>query len=60
MNLFIANAWADGGAAAPQGGGFSMLIMLGLFAVIFYFMIYRPQATRVKELFCTLRLSNCS
>jgi preprotein translocase subunit YajC len=23
--------------------------MLGLFAVIFYFMIYRPQAKRVKE-----------
>ena len=26
-----------------------LFIMLGLFAVIFYFMIYRPQAKRVKE-----------
>ncbi|PMF91780.1 preprotein translocase subunit YajC [Vibrio breoganii] len=26
-----------------------MLIMLGMFAVIFYFMIYRPQSKRVKE-----------
>jgi preprotein translocase subunit YajC len=35
--------------AAPQGGGFEMLLMLGMFAVIFYFMIYRPQAKRAKE-----------
>ncbi|CSB71042.1 preprotein translocase subunit YajC [Vibrio cholerae] len=26
-----------------------MIIMLAMFAVIFYFMIYRPQAKRVKE-----------
>ncbi|MCL4115855.1 UNVERIFIED_CONTAM: hypothetical protein GTU68_042754 [Idotea baltica] len=26
-----------------------MFIMLGMFAVIFYFMIYRPQAKRQKE-----------
>ncbi|MGF1741190.1 preprotein translocase subunit YajC [Vibrio profundum] len=31
-----------------QGGGFEMLIMLAMFAVIFYFMIYRPQAKRAK------------
>ena len=48
MSLFIANAHANAGAA-PQGGGIEMLIMLGLFAVIFYFMIYRPQAKRTKE-----------
>ncbi|CAH0541154.1 preprotein translocase subunit YajC [Vibrio marisflavi] len=34
---------------AQQGGGFEMLIMLAMFAVIFYFMIYRPQAKRAKE-----------
>ncbi|MDA9556904.1 preprotein translocase subunit YajC [Vibrio sp.] len=46
--MFInqAHAAAEG---ASQGGGFEMLIMLGMFAVIFYFMIYRPQAKRVKE-----------
>lgn len=43
----ISNAYAAD--AAPAGGGFEMLIMLGMFAVIFYFMIYRPQAKRVKE-----------
>ncbi|MCW8347561.1 MULTISPECIES: preprotein translocase subunit YajC [Vibrio] len=43
----ISSAYAA--EAAPQGGGFEMLIMLGMFAVIFYFMIYRPQAKRAKE-----------
>ncbi|MBY8172136.1 preprotein translocase subunit YajC [Vibrio fluvialis] len=47
MNLIsVAHAAGEG---APQGGGFEMLIMLGMFAVIFYFMIYRPQSKRVKE-----------
>lgn len=48
MSLFISEAHA---AAAPaqQGGGASMLIMLLIFGVVFYFMIYRPQAKRVKE-----------
>lgn len=44
----ISVAHASGGAPA-QGGGFEMLIMLGMFALIFYFMIYRPQAKRAKE-----------
>ncbi|CAH8189232.1 MULTISPECIES: preprotein translocase subunit YajC [Vibrio] len=44
--ISVAHAAGEG---APQGGGFEMLIMLGMFAVIFYFMIYRPQAKRVKE-----------
>jgi preprotein translocase subunit YajC len=43
----ISNAYAAD--TAPAGGGFEMLIMLGMFALIFYFMIYRPQAKRVKE-----------
>ncbi|MDC0609110.1 preprotein translocase subunit YajC [Vibrio sp.] len=37
------------GSGAQQGGGFEMAIMLAVFAVIFYFMIYRPQAKRQKE-----------
>lgn len=37
------------GAGAQQGGGFEMVIMLAVFAVIFYFMIYRPQAKRAKD-----------
>jgi len=48
MSLFISNAHA---AAAPaqQGGGMEMIIMLLVFGLVFYFMIYRPQAKRVKE-----------
>ncbi|SHF99601.1 preprotein translocase subunit YajC [Vibrio gazogenes] len=44
--ISVAHAAGEG---APQGGGFEMLIMLAVFAVIFYFMIYRPQAKRAKE-----------
>jgi preprotein translocase subunit YajC len=44
--ISVAHAASEG---APQGGGFEMTIMLGMFAVIFYFMIYRPQAKRAKE-----------
>jgi preprotein translocase subunit YajC len=48
MSLFISQAHA---AAAPaaQGGGMEMVIMLLVFGFVFYFMIYRPQAKRVKE-----------
>lgn len=47
MSLFISQAHA---AAAPaEGGGASMLIMLAVFGLVFFFMIYRPQAKRVKE-----------
>ncbi len=46
MFISQAHAAAEG---APAGSGYEMLIMLGMFAVIFYFMIYRPQAKRVKE-----------
>lgn len=48
MSLFISNAYAQDGGAA-QGGGFEMLIMLAIFGLIFYFLLYRPQAKRVKE-----------
>ena len=36
-------------SSANAGGGMSMLIMVGLFFVIMYFMIIRPQNKRVKE-----------
>jgi preprotein translocase subunit YajC len=48
MSFFIENAWAQGTAPAP-GGGYSMLIFMGLFFVIFYFMLIRPQSKRAKE-----------
>ncbi|MDF2178905.1 preprotein translocase subunit YajC [Aliiglaciecola sp. CAU 1673] len=49
MSLFISNAYAQAAPAGQQSGGFEMLIMLGIFGLIFYFMLYRPQAKRVKE-----------
>ena len=49
MSLFISNAYAQAAPGGAQGGGFEMLIMLGVFGLIFYFMLYRPQAKRVKE-----------
>jgi len=48
MSLFISNAYAQD-AGGLDGGGFEMLIMLGVFGLIFYFMLYRPQAKRVKD-----------
>ena len=48
MSLFISSAHAGAGAP-PEGGGMQMLIMLGIFGLVFYFLIYRPQAKRVKE-----------
>ena len=48
MSLFISTAHAAGGQA-PAGGGMEMIIMLAVFGLVFFFMIYRPQAKRVKE-----------
>lgn len=45
--MFISQAHAA--TEGAPGGGFEMIIMLAMFAVIFYFMIYRPQSKRVKE-----------
>ena len=47
MSLFISNAHA-----APIGAGgesTQLLFMLVVFGAIFYFMLYRPQAKRMKE-----------
>jgi preprotein translocase subunit YajC len=48
MSLFMSTAHAAA-APAPAGGGMEMMIMLAVFGLVFYFMIYRPQAKRVKE-----------
>ena len=46
MNI-ISNAYAQ--SPSPSDGGMSMLIMVGIFFIIMYFMIIRPQNKRVKE-----------
>jgi preprotein translocase subunit YajC len=48
MSFFIENAYAQG-AASAQGGSLGFLLMMGLFFVIFYFMLIRPQSKRAKE-----------
>lgn len=47
--MFISSAYANTAGAAPQSGGFEMIIMIVIFVAIFYLMIYRPQAKRNKE-----------
>jgi hypothetical protein len=37
MSLFISTAHASAAAPAPAGGGMEMLIMLGVFGLVFIF-----------------------
>ncbi|HAF45789.1 MAG: preprotein translocase subunit YajC [Sideroxydans sp. GWF2_59_14] len=47
--MFISNAYAEGAAAAPQGGGFLEFLPLIALLAVFYFLILRPQQKRAKE-----------
>jgi preprotein translocase subunit YajC len=47
MSFLISPAYAAGGQ--PAGSSLELVFMVVLFAVIFYFMIYRPQARRAKD-----------
>ncbi|MDO9320533.1 MAG: preprotein translocase subunit YajC [Pseudomonas sp.] len=51
MSFLISSAFADGvaPAAAAPGGEYIQFLFLGGFVVIFYLMIWRPQAKRAKE-----------
>ncbi len=42
MSLFIAEAHAAAPAAAGPDAGMANLVMLGLFFVVFYFLLWRP------------------
>jgi preprotein translocase subunit YajC len=48
MSFLIPAAYADAAPAGPAGTGFEWIFLVG-FLVIFYFMIWRPQAKRAKE-----------
>ncbi|MDX1705599.1 preprotein translocase subunit YajC [Pseudidiomarina sp.] len=48
MDFLISTAYAQDGTA-QTGGGMELIFMLLMFGLIFYFMIYRPQAKRVKQ-----------
>ena len=49
MSLFISEAVAQAGGQAPAGAGLDFFIMIGVFFLIMYFMIIRPQSKRAKE-----------
>jgi len=48
MSFFISDAVAAAGAPS-QGSPYSLVIMLVVFGLIFYFMILRPQQKRTKD-----------
>lgn len=50
MSFFISNAFAQTATTpAPAGNSFASILMLLGFVVIFYLMLWRPQAKRAKE-----------
>lgn len=50
MIPLISPAWAEAPAAAPPGPSpTANLIMLGVFVLIFYLLLWRPQSKRAKE-----------
>jgi len=48
MSFFISDAMAEGGAAAAGGDGLPLLFLIGMFVIMYFFMI-RPQVKRQKE-----------
>ena len=48
MNGLLSDAWAQAAPAAPSQG-FTPLLMVAVFFVIFYFLLFRPQQKRAKE-----------
>lgn len=48
MDFLISNAYAQVAGGQQQGGFMELIFMLVMFGLIFYFLIYRPQAKRVK------------
>ena len=49
MSLFISAAHAAPAAAGQSGGALMQFGMIAVFILIFYFLIWRPQAKRAKE-----------
>jgi len=47
--MFISTAMAAETGPEAFGGGYSSIIMLVLFAAVFYFLLIRPQSKRQKE-----------
>jgi preprotein translocase subunit YajC len=51
MSFFMTDVMAQSAATSitPQSGGFSQILILLGFVVIFYLLLWRPQAKRAKE-----------
>ncbi len=50
MGLLISDAWAQQPAAGSSSGpGIELLVMIGIFFLIMYFLVIRPQSKRSKE-----------
>lgn len=50
MSFFMTDALAETATTSvPQGGGYSQILILLGFVVIFYLLLWRPQAKRAKE-----------
>lgn len=50
LDLLISPAYAQAApAAAPQGGGLSLIVMSLAFFALMYFMLIRPQSKRLKD-----------
>ena len=47
--MLINPAWAQGSGAATPGGGFESLILIVLMFAVLYFLMIRPQMKRAKE-----------
>lgn len=49
MNSLIPDAMAQAAGGAAPTSGLPMFVMMGLFVVIFYFLLIRPQQKKQKE-----------
>ena len=49
MSFLISDAIAEGGQAADGGDPLQLIIMIGIFFAIMYFMIIRPQSKKAKQ-----------
>jgi preprotein translocase subunit YajC len=49
MNSLIPDAMAQAAGSPAGGSPMSMFIMMGLFVVVFYFLLIRPQQKKQKE-----------
>ncbi|MFG1492361.1 preprotein translocase subunit YajC [Halobacteriovorax sp. ZH4_bin.1] len=48
LQLFISNAYAQGGAAAPANSAMNFVPIIAVVA-IFYFLVFRPQKKQMEE-----------